>query len=255
MTGGENEEGWEVIREARGFGDQTWPINLISSREKLAVSDSGKRSKSNLVSLKREETKLIQHLFGVPDSLGPRAVVFCGIEHGNGCSWICARVAENLAARGPQSVCLVDANHISPSLHSEFGVENLKGLAEAILEGGAIRQYARRVSASNLWLLTSGFHAGDRSIWSSQHLTSVMARLRAEFDYVILDAPAVNLYLDVHALGREADGVVLVVEANSTRRETAQKCKDALEQANIKLLGAVLNKRSFPIPEPIYRML
>ena len=52
-----------------------------------------------------------------------------------------------------------------------------------------------------------------------------------------------------------ADGVVLVIEANSTRREAARMAKETFESANVKLLGAILNNRTFPIPESLYRKL
>jgi protein-tyrosine kinase len=48
---------------------------------------------------------------------------------------------------------------------------------------------------------------------------------------------------------------VLVLEANSTRRVAARKAKQALEAANVRVLGTVLNNRTFPIPEKIYRLL
>ncbi len=46
-----------------------------------------------------------------------------------------------------------------------------------------------------------------------------------------------------------------VVEADSTRRHTAQKAKQDLESAGAPVLGVVLNKRTYPIPESIYRVL
>jgi protein-tyrosine kinase len=52
-----------------------------------------------------------------------------------------------------------------------------------------------------------------------------------------------------------ADGVILVVEANSTRREMARTAKETFDDANVKLLGAILNNRTFPIPEALYRKL
>jgi Mrp family chromosome partitioning ATPase len=55
------------------------------------------------------------------------------------------------------------------------------------------------------------------------------------------------------ALGKLADGFVLVLEANSTRREAAMRVTESLSQAQIRVLGAVLNKRTFPIPESLYR--
>jgi len=52
-----------------------------------------------------------------------------------------------------------------------------------------------------------------------------------------------------------SDGMVLVVEANSTRRVAAQKVTEKLHAANARLLGAVLSGRTFPIPDVIYRNL
>jgi Mrp family chromosome partitioning ATPase len=69
----------------------------------------------------------------------------------------------------------------------------------------------------------------------------------------LLDAPPVNLYADATLLGRLAEGVVLVLQANSTRREAARKAKESLESAKVRLWGAVLNKRTFPVPEFVYR--
>jgi Mrp family chromosome partitioning ATPase len=60
-------------------------------------------------------------------------------------------------------------------------------------------------------------------------------------------------YADAMALGKLADGLVLVLEANSTRREAAMRVTESLSQAQIRVLGAVLNKRTFPIPESLYR--
>jgi Mrp family chromosome partitioning ATPase len=64
-----------------------------------------------------------------------------------------------------------------------------------------------------------------------------------------------NSYADAIALGQVADGVVLILEANATRRESAMKVADHLRSMHVKLLGAVLNKRTFPIPQTLYDLL
>jgi len=51
------------------------------------------------------------------------------------------------------------------------------------------------------------------------------------------------------------DGVVLILEADRTRRDTARRIKESLAVANAKVLGVVLNNRSYPIPEPLYSRL
>jgi Mrp family chromosome partitioning ATPase len=51
------------------------------------------------------------------------------------------------------------------------------------------------------------------------------------------------------------DGFILVVEANATRREAALQVAENLRAANVRILGAVLNQRTFPIPEKLYSKL
>jgi Mrp family chromosome partitioning ATPase len=107
-----------------------------------------------------------------------------------------------------------------------------------------------------LWLITCGSKTTDpHTLLTSDRLRSRLAELRAEFDYVLVDGPPVNLYADATVLGKLADGVVLVVQANSTHREAARKAKESLDSAKVRLWGAVLNKRTFPIPEALYRKI
>ena len=57
------------------------------------------------------------------------------------------------------------------------------------------------------------------------------------------------------AIGRMADGMVLVIAADASKRDIAVNTKMLLDAANIPILGAVLNRRTFPIPDKIYRYL
>lgn len=205
--------------------------------------------------IREEELKLVQRLFLLPNSNSPSAVVFSGVDQTQGCAWICSRTGETLAAHVEGSVCLVDANQRSPYLHQYFGANGGYGFAEALLEPGPIRKFAQQLSTSNLWLVPCGSALDRQSLLKPDRLPARLADLRADFDYVLVNTPPLNLYADAIAIGQLADGLVMVVEANSTRREVAQQAKAALAAANVKLLGAVLNNRTFPIPESIYRKL
>jgi capsular exopolysaccharide synthesis family protein len=202
----------------------------------------------------REETvKLVQRLFLFPNSHAPRKVVFSSVQ-GNGSSEICARAGEVLSNHG--SVCLVDANVRAPSLHRLLGTRELPGLMDALVRPGPVKDFAVQIAGGNLWVLPPGsFGAQPESLFASEQLRSRIGELREEFDYVVIDAPAVGSCADAALIGQMADGVILVVEANSTRRETARIAKETLEGANAKLLGVVLNNRTFPIPETLYRKL
>lgn len=215
------------------------------------------RGSSDFDALAQQEClKLVQRIFlGRPPNVA-RRIVFAGVDRGNGCSRICVEVARILVANTSGSVCLVDANFRNPSLPGVFGVSDDRGLADSVLVEGGIRTFAKQLTPSNLWLLSAGdIGPSSPSLLNSDRLGVRLQELGEEFDYVLIDVPALNLYADAIALGRIADGVVVVLQADSTRRESALKALESLRQAHIEVLGAVLNRRTFPIPDFVYRRL
>jgi len=203
-----------------------------------------------------EITKLVQTLFLLPEVNRSRRVVFAGTESGSGCTWICARAAEILALQIRASVCVVDCNLRSPRLHKQFGLENHHGLSDALRSSGPVRQYARQLSRKNLWLLSCGSSADDwQTLLVSDRMRQRMTELRAAFDYLLIDATPLGTCNDAILLGGLSDGVVLVLKANSSRREKARQALQELRAANVPIFGAVLNQRTFPIPESIYRRI
>lgn len=222
-----------------------------------SVSGNGSRAQLDLETLSREESmKLVQRLFLLPASAAPHIVVFCGVEMGDGASWVCLRAGEMLASQVETSVCLVDANLRTPFLHEHFRGDTLRGLTDALMQPEPIEDFAHRVNGGNLWLLPCGSNFSDpHGLLNSDRLRLRMGELKTAFNYVLIDGPPVNPYADTPLLGKLADGVVLVVRANSTRREAAKKALESLELANVRVLGTVLNKRLFPIPEPLYRRI
>lgn len=202
-----------------------------------------------------EIVKLVRNLFFVPGENAPRRVVFTGTEAGTGCSWICAQAAEILASQVHGSVCVVDCNLQAPTLHQRFDVPNLHGLTDALLTPGPLRSYLQRLSRPNLWLLSSGsVQTNQPTLLSSESMRTRLAKLYAQFDYVLLDVAALNTSNDGIALGSSADGVVIVVRANASRREIARKTLQELQGAKVPALGVVLNQRTFPIPQAIYKL-
>lgn len=204
-----------------------------------------------------EIIKLVQRVFILPGAgKAPGAVTFCGVYSGDGCSWVCARAGEMLADHGGGSVCIVDANLRSPSLHSFFKFENELGFADAIRDSRPMHDYARRASGSNLWLITAGKVGREpNGSLNPARLRARVSELRGDFDHLLVDTPAVHSYTDAILIGQVTDGVILIVSSNSTRREPARVAKQSFEAANIPMLGAVLNKRTYPIPEALYRKL
>jgi Mrp family chromosome partitioning ATPase len=149
----------------------------------------------------------------------------------------------------------VEGNLQSPTLHELFGLSVRRGLSEVLLEGGDVRLAVAKVAA-NLWLLPGGSRGADAyHCFSGEELRPRFRELLATFDYLVVDSAAANAHRDAAVLGPLVDGIVLVVAANGTRRETARRTVEHLQAAGSKVLGAVLADRTYPIPEVIYRKL
>jgi Mrp family chromosome partitioning ATPase len=201
-----------------------------------------------------EVCKLVRRLFLV-DVSAPRVLVFSSVERGAGCTWMAAHCAQLLATQIKGSVCLVDANLPFPALHSFFGVDNSRGFAQALLHSQLLAKCATQLTPRNLWLLPSGRAPAHDAIVDIDSLRGSMRQLREQFDYAIIDAPPWDLHSHAAVLGSAADGIVLVLKANCSRRGATQKVVAEMKADNIRLLGAVLNQRTFPIPRAIYERL
>ena len=199
-----------------------------------------------------EILRLIQRIFLSANGSAPRQVVLCGVDDENGSSSVCARAGRTLAANSSRPVCLVDANVRSPRLSSMFGVAGTNPFSGP---SAPLREQCVKIGG-NLWLAGPNILADNsRVLLPPVELKKRLAQLRDEFEYMLIDAPGTSVCGDAQLLGLVADAVILVIEANSTRRLTARKAKESLDAAGVRLLGTVLHNRSFPIPERFYKRL
>jgi len=180
-------------------------------------------------------------------------VVFSPVDSETDISAICMQVGLALSAQVSGTTCLVEANLNSPGL--EQVVERNGHDLIANQERSTFRDPSSRLS-NELWLVPRNvFLNENENGLSGAWLRDRLAELRASFDYTILYGPPAGVGSEAALLATLSDGMVLVVEANSTRRVAAQKVTEKLHAANARLLGAVLSGRTFPIPDVIYRNL
>ncbi len=247
----------DLVQQAGiGLGSSSFLIEdtgAVNSKQTTATTEMLIEAPS---AIREESLKLMQRLFLTQDPVPPKVVMFAAVDSGSGCSLLAAVTAQLLAENVSGAVCLVDGNFRTPPLPGIFPGDNHYGLADSLRQEGAIRSFARQTRRDNLWLLSSGSHGGDSlSLLNGDRLKQRIAELRSEFSFVLTDAPPLNAYGDALVIGRLVDGVVLVLEANATRREAARRISENLRAAKIPVLAAVLNKRTFPIPAMLYKWL
>ena len=195
-----------------------------------------------------QASKLVQRLFTPTGQASAASVMFCGVESGSGCSTVCGRTAELLSSQVPGSVCVVDANLRAPSLHRYFQLDNREGFSDALAKSSSMQGFARQMQGRNLWVITAGTSLDVLLPACLERLNSQLLTLRTVFDYVLVDVEPVSLSKNAVLLGQLVEGAVLVIESNSATRESARQTKEILNAANVRILGAVLNKWTAPVP-------
>lgn len=150
-----------------------------------------------------------------------------------------ANLAVTLAQGGRRTV-LVDCDLRRPSLHTFFGLNNDVGLTSMILNEEKTAPL-QATSVDNLWLLASGPKPPNPAdLLGSKKIDQLIEMLSESYDFVLFDAPPVVAVTDAAVLGGKVDGVLLVVNAGRTRRDHAERAKEMLEQAKVRLIGVTL---------------
>jgi len=235
-----NEEG-NLKPELRRRPGATRKRGFVTAHDDTAINGNS-RSSDFPRSLRAEVVKLVQRVFVFPNSHAPRSVVFSSVE-GSGSSQVCFRVAEVLA-ESSASVCLISTCAPVPKEQIE-APSKCRGWAGAITSADPIADFVLPTTLENLWVIPSGVQENGRLHVSSE-LRSRIGEVKEEFDYVLIDAPAIVSSPDAVVLGQVTDGLILVVEANYTRRETARLAKETLDAAKVTVLGAILNNHTLP---------
>lgn len=79
--------------------------------------------------------------------------------------------------------------------------------------------------------------------------------LRFAYDFILLDCSALSVSGDAALFAPATDGVVLVVEANRVRKAQVSNSLHTIGIANGNVLGCVMNKRRYPVPNWLYQRL
>ena len=150
-----------------------------------------------------------------------------------------ANLAVTMAQSGRKTL-LIDCDLRRPVLHDFFGLSNDDGLTNMILND-AETPPLQPTSVENLSLLASGPKPPNPAdLLGSKKVDQLIISMTERFDFVLFNAPPVVAVTDATILGAKVDGVLLVITAGKTRRDHAEKAKEMLEQAHVRVVGVAL---------------
>jgi hypothetical protein len=192
----------------------------------------------------REQIRsLVQRVFFANGSPPVRQVAFTGTGPNTDVAGLCDQVGNALSMETRSDIAVVDREPM----------ETKMGHTPPHYVGSTIKSWSTQ-TAANVWRVPwFGFRRCEETSGSGQYWASCLTKLRNEFEYAVIQGPAVDVSSECASLGQLVDGIILVIEAHSTRKAIARKLKETLETTQSRILGTVLSGRRFPVPYGIYR--
>lgn len=203
-------------------------INNVTSQKKVpfAVVEAYKSIRTNLIAILEKEHKKI---FTVSS---PNA--------SEGKSTTSINTAISLSQLN-KKVILVDTDAHRPSIHNKLKLNNDKGLMSIISGDSALEESVIKYNPFLDVLTVGPIPQNATEAFSTPAFDALLADIREKYDYVILDAPPVNLLSDALVIAQKSDGMVLIIRAGITTHESLHKALSSAEVLDINILGVILN--------------
>jgi non-specific protein-tyrosine kinase len=126
---------------------------------------------------------------------------------------------------------------------SPFGLPNEVGLSSVLNAGATLDEALQNGSVPGLCVLTSGpLPANPAELLGTPQMTDLIKQLAEHFDVVLLDTSSLLAVTDATVLAPAVDGVLLVVTCAQARGEAVLVARQQLEEAQVKWVGAVINR-------------
>ena len=117
-----------------------------------------------------------------------------------------------------------------------------RGLSEVLTGLAELEECIYQTQYETLFLLFAGkYPPNPLELLNSKHFEIIMAKIREEFDYVIVDTPPLGMVIDAAVIAQQCDGTVLVF-SDKVRYGQVKNVVDQLEKSKSKILGVVRNK-------------
>jgi Mrp family chromosome partitioning ATPase len=183
-----------------------------------------------------------------------RTIMFTSSAREEGATTLAVNFAKMLAMQGQETVLLCEMNARYPAFADLFSIDGASGISD-VLAGH--RQLSAVVHSLSEYRLAVAPIGNPDPASMQQLLARMFPRLLeqalAAYTTVILDAPAVTIAPETAPMTPFVDGVVLVVQTGKTKREVIQRSIDAISQQEGTVLGIILNRKKYYIPEFLYK--
>jgi receptor protein-tyrosine kinase len=185
----------------------------------------------------------------------PKSLVVASAVGGEGKSVTALNLAMALAELERHQVVVIDGDLRGPSIERYLNLNPGPGLSDLLLGERSLEQVQRPVGFRNLQLIGAGSAVRNPAeVLSAARLTELFVRLKERFQYVVIDTPPVLPCTDAGLMAQSADGTLLVLRLEHTRKSQARDALRALQDLGANVLGTFVTELRRQNPEYDYRL-
>jgi Mrp family chromosome partitioning ATPase len=168
---------------------------------------------------------------------------------GEGVTYSSLAMATTLSNDFSKRVCYVDLNWWWPAPALAGLLQQSAGMAAILQENATPDEVLVKTGSANLCLLPAGrLSPALRPVMAhSEGLKAALARLREQFDVLLLDIPAILATSDAMALAALGDSCLVVIKQGGSTRTSVRQALD--EIAHLPVTGVLLNRVRVATPK------
>jgi exopolysaccharide/PEP-CTERM locus tyrosine autokinase len=238
---------FEALQKAEKERYQETQEELIETTSDDTVLDSKLVSFFQPGSIVAEQfRKLRTYLFRPTLQNPPKTILVTSAFSGEGKSLIAINLAISIAIELHSYALLVDCDLRNPTLSRWFGMHESKGLSNYLLGQSELPDLLVKTQVDKLSLLCGGSSQDNPvELIGSKKMEALVEELKSRYNdrYIILDSSPVLATTEPSVLDKLVDGILIVVRAGETPRESVQQALKLLKTE--KIIGVVLNDMEF----------
>ncbi len=206
---------------------------IVANKPKSPPSEAFKALRTRVQYAKLEETPI-------------KTILFTSSVPAEGKTTISVNLAGSLAQMD-KKVLLLDCDLRKPRVHNIFEIDRYPGLSDYLFTNATLEEITRQTRIPNLEVITSGTIPPNPSeLLGSKQMKSFIDKMKAKYDFIIIDSPPFISVTDAEILFRISDGTILVLRAGKTPDDVFfRTCEKLISIDAHNFLGVVFNNFSY----------
>lgn len=188
-----------------------------------------------------------------------KVILITGESPGVGKSFIAANLSEVFAQLN-KKILVIDADMRLGELHKTFNMDQYNGLADCLMRDNSrllqvdsiqednegsnlhIANFIHPTAMDNIDFIPRGKHPNNpASLLMNDNFGQLMAELKSQYDYIIIDSPPLLAASDAMVLGQYADKVLMVTRYDDSIEGQLVYAIKQMNKSKIQVDGIILN--------------